>query len=85
MSDEELWRWATGCGRRIVAENLKDFRRISLRVEESGQSHPGLLLTSSRTFPRSRRNPGPLVDALDGWLQRPDAAARPPEDWLRPG
>jgi hypothetical protein len=82
--DDEVFGWAAAHGRRIVTENVKDFRRLLLRAEESGQPTAGLLLTSSRTFPRSRRNPGPLIDAVDAWLRRPDAATRPAEDWLHP-
>jgi len=44
-----------------------------------------VLFTSSRTFPRSRRNPGPIIDALDAWLSTADATQRPAEDWLAPG
>jgi len=82
MTDEELFVYAAAQGRRIVTENIKDFRRLLLRAGESGMSTAGLLFTSSRTFPRTRRNPGPLIDALDAWLAAPGAADRPPEDWL---
>jgi hypothetical protein len=81
LTDHEVFAWAAERDRRIVTENAKDFRRILLRAEESGEMVTGLLLTSSRTFPRSRRNPGPLIDALDRWLQAPDASRRPHEDW----
>ncbi len=84
MTDAELFTWAAGQRRRIVTENVKDFRRLQLRAEESGRRSPGLLFTSSRTFPRSRRNPGLLVAALSAWLDRPVSANRPPQDWLRP-
>ena len=84
MTDEELFAWAGHESRRLVTENVKDFRRLFLRAEESGQQRATLLYTSSRTFPRSRRTPGPLVAALDAWLCRPDVGARPAEDWLRP-
>jgi hypothetical protein len=84
MTDDELFTWAAVQRRRIVTENVKDFRRLQLRAEESGQRSPGLLFTSSRTFPRSRRNPGPLIAALNTWLGRADAATRPGQDWLRP-
>ena len=82
MTDQELFAYAADHGRRIVTENIKDFRRLLLRADESGTSTPGLLFTSSRTFPRSRRNPGPLIDALDAWLGMPGSADRPQEDWL---
>lgn len=82
MPDEELFAFASQHDRRIVTENVKDFRRLLLRADESGKVAAAVLFTSSRTFPRSRRNPEPLIDALDAWLDAPDAADRPAEDWL---
>jgi hypothetical protein len=82
LTDEDLLLCAAGESRRIVTENVKDFRRVLLRAEEAGQPTAGVLFTSSRTFPRSRRNPGPLIDALHAWLIGPDVAERPVEDWL---
>jgi hypothetical protein len=89
LTDDELFRLAAPNnppphgGRRIVTENVKDFRPLLRRAEETATPNGGLLFTSSRRFPRSRRNPGPLTDALDVWLTRPDHP-RPPEDWLLP-
>lgn len=78
-SDPELFAWATEQKRRLVTENAKDFRPL---LDKSAPAGPGLLLTSSRSFPRSRQAPGALVSALGAWLSTRDAAARPPEDWL---
>ncbi|MEP6853094.1 MAG: DUF5615 family PIN-like protein [bacterium] len=84
MSDEELFLWAGQVGRRIVTENVKDFAPLLRRAEQSGQPETPLLFTSSRTFPRSRRNPGPIIDALEAWLKDANGQVRPIEDWLRP-
>jgi hypothetical protein len=80
MTDPELYTWATGERRRIVTENVKDFRR--LLAQDSELTGPGLLFTSVRTFPRSRRAPGSLIAALGSWLTQPGVHDRPPEDWL---
>lgn len=77
LSDPEVYTWATEHGRRVVTENVKDFRPIV--ADGHG---PGVLFTSSRQFPRRRRNLGPLVDALDRWLTATPIAPRPVEDWL---
>ena len=62
-----------------LTENVKDFRPIMLHALPGGPPGCGLLFTSSRAFPRSRKNPGPLINALHGWL-----TAGPPvtESWL---
>ena len=80
LDDAELYEWARCKPRRLVTENVKDFRPLLWR-EERGAG-PGLLLTSSRTFARSRNSVGLLVAALESWLSLPDAFSRPPEDWL---
>lgn len=76
-SDPYLAHWAAQEGRRIVTENVRDFAPLA------GGDDPALrvLFTSSRRFPRSRRNPGPLVDALRHFLAAPEA--HPGEAWLR--
>lgn len=79
MSDPELYKWATERDRRIVTENVKDFRPLA-RQETAG---PGLLFTSARTFPRSRRSSGLLIGAIDAWLRTSDAGLRVPEVWLQ--
>jgi predicted nuclease of predicted toxin-antitoxin system len=81
-SDEEVFAWASTEKRWLLTENVKDFRPIVLRALQAGSPGCGLLFTSSRVFPRSRKNPGPLIRALQAWL----AAGPPPppvaESWL---
>jgi hypothetical protein len=84
MADEDLFAWAAQESRCLVTENVKDFRRISMRADESSARRTVLLYTSSRTFPRSRRSPGPLVAALEAWLCRTSDGRQPVEDWLLP-
>jgi len=82
MTDKELFIWAGEKGRRIVTENVKDFRPLMIR--EGVPRKSALLFTSSRAFPRSRRRFGPLLAALEGWLRDPTVASRGPEEWLAP-
>jgi len=77
LPDSEVLRTAIEQGRRLVTENVGDFGRLAL--EADGAS---VLFTSSRTFPRSRRRPQPLVDALDRWLLRAREVAPPAVAWL---
>jgi hypothetical protein len=89
MTDEELFRLAAPGqpgplgGRRIVSENVRDFRPLVRRAEEAGAPTAGVLFTSGRRFPRSRRNRGPLIEALERWLAA-EGGPPPLEDWLRP-
>lgn len=80
MTDEEVYAWAGKQRRRIVTENVKDFRPLMRQAGRRGT--PGLLFTSSRIFPRDRKAVGRLITALDTWLRQPDALSRPTEDWL---
>lgn len=85
-SDEEVFAWATAQGRWLLTENVKDFRPILLRALQAESRTTGILYTSNRAFPRSRKNPGPLIQAVHAWLL--NGPPEPPltEDWLlRPG
>lgn len=74
-SDPYLAHWASQEGRRIVTENVRDFAPLAGR----GEPPLRVLFTSSRRFPRSRRNLGP-------WPTRCGTGSRhlpPGEAWLR--
>jgi hypothetical protein len=66
----------------LLTENVKDFRPIMLRALQAGGTMTGLLFTSSRALPRSRRNPWPLIQALHAGLS--GGLPVPPlnQDWL---
>jgi predicted nuclease of predicted toxin-antitoxin system len=80
-SDEEIFAWASAERRWLLTENVKDFRPIMLRVVSAGPPGCGLLFTSSRAFPRSRKNPGPLTNALHAWLTDGPPAPPTTESW----
>ncbi len=81
-SDEEIFAWASAEKRWLLTENVKDFRPIMLRTLSAGAPGCGLLFTSSRAFPRSRKNPGSLIRALDAWLTAGPPAPPVTESWL---
>lgn len=56
VTDSDLYAFAKREKRRVVTENVKDFRHLMMHSDEL--SRPGMLFTSSRTFSRSRRAPG---------------------------
>lgn len=81
MSDAELHQWATENGSRIVTENVKDSRRLASIIDEG----PGLLFTSTRSFPRSKRSVGLVISALEAWLRNHDPDSAPLQEWLQRG
>ena len=81
-SDEEIFAWASAERRWLLTENVKDFRPIMLRALPGGPPGCGLLFTSSRAFPRSRKNPGPVINALHAWLAAGPPAWPVTESWL---
>lgn len=76
-SDAQVAASANEADRRLVTENVRDFAPL-LRQDDPA---PRVLFTSSRRFPRSRRNPGPLHRALRDWLKAD--APRADQEWLR--
>lgn len=81
--DTELFRYAASEGRRIVTENIKDFRPLLVHAYSAGEPIAQLLLVSPRRFPRgSGARTHDIAAALAAWLCRPDADQRPDEDGL---
>ena len=80
-SDEAIFREARRQGRVIVTENVLDYRPLAARAVRSGRTHPGLIFTSNRAFPRAkRRTAGRLVLALDALLSTGEGVVG--EQWL---
>lgn len=81
--DAELFRRAAGEGRRIVTENIKDFRPLLVQAYTTGEPFAQLLFVSRRRFPRGTGTRAEtIVKALGAWLNLPDVADRPDEEWL---
>jgi hypothetical protein len=77
-----VFSWAASQGRWLLIENVKDFRPILLRALHADTSTAGILYTSNRAFPRSRKNPGPLIQSIH--FRMLNGPPEPPltEDWL---
>ena len=80
--DAEIFRRAAADRRRIVTENVKDFRPLQLAAYEAGDRVAPLLLVHPQRLPRTARRIAVTIDALTDWLTRPDVDDRPDEDWL---
>ncbi|HEX2417431.1 MAG TPA: DUF5615 family PIN-like protein [Micromonosporaceae bacterium] len=84
LSDAELFRWAAERKRWIVTENIKDFRRLVANADEAGGLCAHVVYTTSHAFPRSRRNLGLLITALEKWLTAERGFRTGYEHWLTP-
>ena len=82
MTDEEVFAFAAAQGQWLLTENVKDFQPILQQSLQAGTPAAGLLFTSSRAFPRSRKNPGPLIHAIHTWLTTGTPPPPLTEDWL---
>jgi hypothetical protein len=86
MTDADVFAWVFSTPCWLLTENVKDFRPLLLLALQSATAATptgfGLLFTSSRTFPRSRTNPAPLIDAVHLWLSSGPPAPPIVEDWL---
>ncbi len=85
-SDRDLLALAVFERRAIVTENVADFVELHRAAITTGTAHFGIIFTSSRQFPRTRRAIGRMVRALDTLLvthPRTDAL-RDQTWWLEP-
>jgi predicted nuclease of predicted toxin-antitoxin system len=81
--DLEVFRHAAASGRRIVTENIKDFRPLLQQAYATDDPAARLLLVPPNRFPRgARRRTAAIVNALSEWLATAEVEDRPDEDWL---
>lgn len=68
LTDRELLAVAVHERRAVVTENVADFVELHRQSVLRGGPHAGLVFTSPRRFPRTRRAIGRMVRALDALL-----------------
>ncbi len=64
LPDDQVLAHATTEGRTLVTANIKDFVALDSRYRAAGQSHAGLILVSTKTFPQNRGFPSAITTAL---------------------
>jgi len=86
LADDDLLALATAERRTVVTENVADFVQLHRASVATHRAHFGIVFTSPRQFPRTRRAIGRMVRALDVLL-----SAHPSNDslvdqtwWLEP-
>jgi hypothetical protein len=68
LPDDQILAYATTEGRAFVTANIKDFMPMDTRYRAANQSHAGLILVSTKTFPQSRGFPSAVATALASLL-----------------
>lgn len=66
--DEGLLTCCAAQGRALLTNNVGDFVVIARNWAVRGQGHPGLVLTSDSSLPRTRATVGTYVTLLDALL-----------------
>jgi hypothetical protein len=66
--DDQVLADAAAEGRALVTANIKDFLPLDTRYRAAGQSHAGLILVSTKTFPQNRGFPSAVTTALAALL-----------------
>jgi hypothetical protein len=64
LPDDHVLAYATSEGRVLVTANIKDFVPLDGSYRAAGQSHPGLILVSTKTFPQNRGFPSAITASL---------------------
>ena len=76
LADDQILAHATAEGRTLVTANIRDFVPLDGRYRAAGQSHAGLILVSTKTFPQNRHFTVAVTTALAALL-RDSAKIRP--------
>ena len=64
LPDDQVIAYATTEGRALVTANIKDFVPLDGRYRAADQSHAGLILVSTKTFPQNRGFPSAITASL---------------------
>ena len=64
LADDQILAHATAARRALVTANIKDFIPLDTRYRAADQSHAGLILVSTKTFPQNRGFPSAVATAL---------------------
>jgi nucleoside-diphosphate-sugar epimerase len=72
LPDDLILAHAADTGRALVTANIKDFMPLDARYRAAGQTHAGLILVPTKTFPQDRSFTAAVVTALSALLDQPD-------------
>jgi len=82
-NDERIRQAARAEDRVLVTRDVRDFSVLATRAAAAAESHPGMVLVSSRAFPGNADGIGRLVDAIHALAGvTPDGGFRDRVTWL---
>jgi uncharacterized protein DUF5615 len=64
LPDDQVLAFATTDGRALVTANIKDFIPLDGRYRAADQSHAGLILVPTKTFPQNRGFRSAITNSL---------------------
>ena len=64
LPDDQILTHTAATGRALVTANIKDFMPLDGQYRAAGQSHAGLILVSTKTFPQDRSYTSAVTAAL---------------------
>lgn len=71
LPDSQILAHAAAANRALVTANIKDFMPLDAQYRAAGQTHAGLILISSKTFPQDRTYTAAITSALSAFLNQP--------------
>ena len=71
LPDDQILAYVTDIGRALVTASIKDFVPLDARYRAASQTHAGLILVSSKTFPQDRNFSPAITSALSTLLDLP--------------
>jgi len=71
LPDDQILAHATDTRRSLVTANIKDFMPLDARYRAASQTHTGMILVSTKTFPQNRAFTAAITSALSALLDQP--------------
>jgi hypothetical protein len=71
LPDDQILAYAASRGRALVTANIKDFIPLDARYRAASQTHAGLIVVSTKTFPQDRAYTAAITSALSVLLDQP--------------
>ena len=71
LADDQILAHAAAARRALVTANIKDYIPLDAHYRAASQTHAGLILVSTKTFPQDRTFTAAIISALSALLDQP--------------